>query len=638
MKRVLFPLGCLCSLGITSVAVAQAPLPEADFLISEADSLTADSLLETELETGLLETELDAGLPIAEPTVNLAADLEDPTSDTTFGATLDATFDDSLQVTSVTQLEEVQPDALAPLADDVLSDAMAQVTSVTQLSDVQPTDWAFQAVQSLVERYGCIAGYPDGTFRGNRALTRYEFAAGLNACLDRINELIAAQLVGAATQDDLATIERLQQEFAAELATLRGRVDALDARTSELEANQFSLTTRLNGEAIIGVSTAFGEIGEIDTEVSTVLQNRVRLNFDSSFTGLDRLRTRFESGNAIPLILQRPPGERALFINGLTQVDTQEGRFTYDGDIDNNIDLGLLSYSFPIGSRTTATLFATGGQHHHYADTVNPLLEGFGGGQNAISRFSERNPIYRIGGTAGGAGASLSFQPADILRFDLGYLSVTAPDPSPGAGLFDGNYSFLGQMVVGDRFRIGLTYVHAYENRPDTLQANRISFGGTGTAQANLNPVALVGATGILTPETFFRPVVSNSYGVEVSLGITPQFTINGWAGKTSARLIELGDADIWNFAVGLALADLGREGSLAGLTFGAAPTLRSLDVPGGAPFLERDFAYQLEGFYRLQLNDNISVTPGVIWVFSPNQNANNDDVVVGTIRTTFRF
>lgn len=68
---------------------------------------------------------------------------------------------------------------------------LGQVTSVSQFSDVQPTDWAFQALQSLVERYGCIAGYPNGTYRGNRAMTRYEFAAGLNACLDRVNELIA---------------------------------------------------------------------------------------------------------------------------------------------------------------------------------------------------------------------------------------------------------------------------------------------------------------------------------------------------------------------------------------------------------------------------------------------------------------
>ena len=119
-------------------------------------------------------------------------------------------------------------------------DTMAQVTSVSQLSDVQPTDWAFQALQSLVERYGCIAGYPDGTYRGNRALTRYEFAAGLNACLDRVNELIATATSDLVSKEDLATLQRLQEEFATELASLRGRVDSLEVATAELEANQFS--------------------------------------------------------------------------------------------------------------------------------------------------------------------------------------------------------------------------------------------------------------------------------------------------------------------------------------------------------------------------------------------------------------
>ena len=54
---------------------------------------------------------------------------------------------------------------------DKYNDPLGQVTSVSQLSDVSPTDWAFQALQSLIERYGCISGYPDGTFRGNRAMT-----------------------------------------------------------------------------------------------------------------------------------------------------------------------------------------------------------------------------------------------------------------------------------------------------------------------------------------------------------------------------------------------------------------------------------------------------------------------------------
>jgi hypothetical protein len=106
----------------------------------------------------------------------------------------------------LTSSNEVVPgannlDSTEPLS----SAALDQVTSVTQLSDVQPSDWAYQALQSLVERYGCIAGYPDGTFKGQRALTRYEFAAGMNACLDRINELLADSTADLVTKEDLAT-------------------------------------------------------------------------------------------------------------------------------------------------------------------------------------------------------------------------------------------------------------------------------------------------------------------------------------------------------------------------------------------------------------------------------------------------
>lgn len=127
--------------------------------------------------------------------------------------------------------------ASVPFSMNDPEDPMSQVTSVSQFKDVQPTDWAFQALQSLVERYGCVAGYPDGTFKGNRALTRYEFAAGLNACLNRVNELITTATEDSLKQEDLARLKKLQEEFAAELATLRGRVDNLEARAAEIEAS-----------------------------------------------------------------------------------------------------------------------------------------------------------------------------------------------------------------------------------------------------------------------------------------------------------------------------------------------------------------------------------------------------------------
>ena len=119
---------------------------------------------------------------------------------------------------------------ISDYADSV--DVEEQVTSITQFSDVYPTDWAYQALASLIERYGCVAGYPNGTFRGNRAMTRYEAAALLNACLDRITEVT----------DEL---RRLIKEFEKELAIIRGRVDGLEARVGELEAPQFSTTCLL---------------------------------------------------------------------------------------------------------------------------------------------------------------------------------------------------------------------------------------------------------------------------------------------------------------------------------------------------------------------------------------------------------
>ncbi len=156
---------------------------------------------------------------------------------------------------SVVSLEQINQYSSLPTVS-----ALDQVTSVTQLSDVQPTDWAFQALQSLVEKYGCIVGYPDSTFRGQRAMTRYEFAAGLNACLDRVNELIAAATADLATKEDLATLQRLMEEFAAELATIRGRVENLEGRVAQLEGTQFSTTTKLQGEAVFGLADAWGGV------------------------------------------------------------------------------------------------------------------------------------------------------------------------------------------------------------------------------------------------------------------------------------------------------------------------------------------------------------------------------------------
>lgn len=484
------------------------------------------------------------------------------------------------------------------------TDLMSQVTSVSQLCDVQPTDWAFLALQTLVERYGVIAGYPDSTFRGNRALTRYEFAAGLNAVLTRINELITAGAGDGITQADLATLRKLQVEFADELTTLRGRIDVLEARTAQLEANQFSTTTKLEGSAIFALGDAFGE--QTGEDNNTVFRQRVRLYFETSFTGKDQLTTRLDFGNFEQFDLH-----------------TNEGRLGFDTNTEGEVELGDVEYSFPVGDRLTVLLELNDASVHDFTDVINPFLSDSDTG--AISRFGRRNPIYRIPNTNAGGGARLRL--SDALSFDFGYLAGFANNPNSGSGLFNGDYGAIGQLTItpGDRFAVGLTYIHSYAGAEQGLDS------GTGSTSASLSQV------GSLEIE---RPVVGNSYGIEANYRISDNLAIGGWIGYTAARVIGLGNAEIWNYALTIAFPNLGKKGNLGGIVVGMQPKLTgtSSGLRAVGQLRDPDTSLHIEGFYRYQLANNIAITPGVIWLTAPNHNENNDDIVIGTIRTTFEF
>ncbi|MEG4166607.1 MULTISPECIES: iron uptake porin [unclassified Microcoleus] len=529
-------------------------------------------------------------------------------------------------------------------------ETQGQVTSVSQLSDVRPTDWAFQALQSLVERYGCIAGYPDGTFRGNRAMTRYEFAAGLNACLDKVSELIRGGTGNFATRDDLAALQRLQEEFAAELATLRGRVDALEARTSELEANQFSTTTKLTGEAIFALTDDFSNftgginlpgikgrrVGSNNNEA--VFQQRVRLNLNTSFTGRDLLLTRLQVGNGQPLNV------------GFTREGTQTWNVV--GRTDNVVALDTLLYKFPVGQRLNVSLIANAGVWDDIIPTVNPYFEDFDGGNGSLSAFGQRNPIYRLGGGSG-IGFDYAFGGRGLLggvfgptSLSFGYLASNAANPSKGAGLTNGDYTAMGQLTFtpGRNLQVAFNYNHGYFGRGNFGFDNGLSNGAeklggfTGTGQANSLGFLSDGFTYEDGTSFRARKVVSNSYGAQASLRLSPRFIIGGWAGLTHARILGLGDAKIWNYAVTLALPDFGKEGNLLGFVVGREPYLDKLKVPSDLRGFTNDQSWHFEGFYKFKLSDNISVTPGVIWVTNPDQNRGNDDTIIGTLRTTFTF
>jgi Carbohydrate-selective porin, OprB family/S-layer homology domain len=486
------------------------------------------------------------------------------------------------------------------------TDSLGQVNSVSQLRDVAPTDWAYEALQSLVERYGCIAGYPNGTFRGSKSLSRYEFAAGLNACMNQIERLISAS--EAVMREDLDKMQRLTQEFQAELATLNTRVDNIEGRTKFLEDHQFSTTTKLTGESVFGLAgvVAGDDVNGNEIDRVPVFGNRTRLNLYTSFTGKDTLYTMLSAGNFPSFNGKKGTFEGDL---GFYQDSTNSNN--------NNLILQTAYYNFPVGDRTSVIIEAFGGISYDFTDTISFLDRYDDSGSGAISLFGVRNPIYN---QVVGTGIGTKSQLGDNFEVSLGYLAGSASNPSEGSGLFNGPYSALAQVTFkkDDKLKLGATYVRGY-NSLNTL---------TGSNLSNVSSAIAV-------------PTSNDSFGLEASWQLSKRFVIGAWGGYTKAKTLESingdrGNLDIWNAAITLAFPDLLKEGSLGGIVVGVEPKVSKSSL---ASFNEDpDTSLHVEGFYQYKLNDNIAITPGVVWITAPNHNENNSDTVIGTVRTTFTF
>jgi hypothetical protein len=497
--------------------------------------------------------------------------------------------------------------------------SLNQVNSVFQLRDVSPGDWAFEALRNLVERYGCIAGYPDGTYRGNRALSRYEFAAGLNACLQQIERLIAANTGGEVTREDLATLQRLTQEFEAELATLGTRVDNLEGRVGFLEDNQFSTTTKLNGSVVFDLAVAggdqkavgaqavfqppgvnFDDSGEVEEGVH--FTNRVRLNFDSSFTGRDRLRTRLETANNITL-------------GGATGASATARNLGAGG---GGIRLDQLMYSFPVGDNIIAHVGATGVLVDDIFDAGSTASFAYG----SINLFTAYNNLIYDVSSSDSAGFGANIVLNNLIQLDLGYFTGSGAT-DPDEGLFGGDYAAGAQLGFNfGELDLSLAYLRSYQ------------VGG--------NLSGFVGSPAAATPFPDDNgDNIANSadhFGVHANWRVSQRFSIGGYFGLVDAQT-EVGptaSAELVNWLVNTSFPDLGKEGSVLILAFGQPPKL--VDSEGAAVAEDPDTGFLLSAEYDYPINDNIFITPGGYVLFNPDHNDNNDSIFVGRLRTLFVF
>jgi Carbohydrate-selective porin, OprB family len=474
---------------------------------------------------------------------------------------------------------------------------------------VKPGQWQYTALQGIATKYDCNANL------NNKPVTQIEFARGLNTCLNKVEPLLAQQPGGApsaapggVTREDLEVLKRLTQEYRAQLSEIDGRLVNTDKKVAQLQANQFSTTTKLKGEAIFNITGAVSG----SSSNNTVFGDRARLLFETSFTGKDRLWTRLAAGNQ--------PGITGNLTNG----GTPEGTQVAEGGVNNTVIVDWLAYQFPLGA-TNVYVPAFGGIHVDYAPTYGSNFEDATGGNGALSSFAESSPIYKIGG---GAGVGTSFPVADtgLTSVTVGYLAGSANSPRAGQGLFNGDYALLGQLnfKLSDKFDAGLTYVNSYHNGNNPIYA----FGGAGGSAPTLLLPNSGGVTGTPQANGNFAGTTANSYGAEFAYKASDKLAFNGFILNTSANKGGgIGRQDIWSYGAGVSLPNVDGKGSLVGFLVGAEPYVGG---NGSTP-------YHLEGFYKYKFSDNLSITPGLIYLTSPSQISGNN-ALIGVVRTTFTF
>ncbi|MBD2550310.1 carbohydrate porin [Microcystis elabens FACHB-917] len=529
--------------------------------------------------------------------------------------------------------------------------AEEQVTSINQFSDVKPTDWAFQALSNLIERYGCVAGYPNGTYKGGQAMTRYEAAALLNACLDRITEVT----------DEL---KRLMAEFEKELAVLRGRVDGLEAKVGELEATQFSTTTKLTGKAtfVLGANSYGGNavvsplaaavLGPVrgttfanqasSLQGGTVFNYDIQLNFDTSFTGKDLLRTRLRAGN----FADSPFGGKQLV--GLNAMEVAFEEFAGQ-DV---VGINRLFYQFPLGSSFTATIGGRVRQDDmlavwpsaYPADTVLDIFTYAGApGTYSLNLGSGGGLWWKSGG----------------FSVSANYVSFNGDNGNPIEGTTD-----CGGIGTACSTQTGTAQIAYTGSNFGIAAAYTYSSGGAGLYAGNGTPLAVdlqnfAAATNSVGISAYWQPtnsgwIPSISTGWGINTSNYNGSTLTAYSPFVSTTGITQATSQSWY--VGLQWDDVFIKGNSFGMAVGQPTFLTAVNrgslnqATFGAPNANGivDGNYAWEWWYKFQVTDNISVTPALFYLSAPlGQIGKNVDTGAtgsdfnnfgGLIKTTFKF
>ncbi len=549
-----------------------------------------------------------------------------------------------------------------------LGDSVSQVNSVSELTDVDPNSWAFQALKSIVERFGCLEGYPNKTYLGNKPTSRYEFAAGLNACLEKVNDLITSNTSNKATKEDLATLKRLQDEFAAELAALRGRVDALEAKTKDIESKLFNVNSKLDGSVVMAItgggasndktlffapatSGAYGDSpvaqlfagGGLNTfnrvaggSANTSFVARTSLNIRATFSGQDELliRMRGVTGQAVDA---RFPGIAnglgTLFYAGSAAGSFDQSTNTVSTNGSSIVSFDKVRYTTTLFSDKLRIFFGPRIDIFEYIDTNS-----FANNEEAdfSSGFFINNPLITFVFT--GPGGGFDYQFSDSLAFRAVYIAANG-----GA--------------VGGNAR---TNVNPFGVPYGAFGAGGLT-GGTNTIAAELefNPISTASIKlqythfveqGQLLGTSLPDGTDSGStdvFGVNAEWAITPGIAIFGRYGTASTTLNRTSTSSLNGLSfnsissntwqAGLTLPNLLGSGNALGFAYGQPTRVNSGQI-GGFSFVPGGTEQNIEAFFRFQVSDRLSITPDYQYIIQGTNIADNAGISIYTMRAVFSF
>ncbi len=512
-----------------------------------------------------------------------------------------------------------------------------QVTSITQFSDVYPTDWAYQALSNLIERYGCVAGYPNGTYRGNRAMTRFEAAALLNACLDRVTEVT----------DEL---KRLMKEFEKELAILKGRVDGLEARVGELEATQFSTTTKLKGKStfVIGATNAGGNKAGADTYNSnfgaTSFNYDQRLIFNTSFTGKDKLLARLRAGNF-------KKGKNAFAGSGvnLAALDVATDSGAVDSNVSNNVIVDRLYYKFPVGDQFTFIAGAVARNTESIALWPSKYNKGGAKILDWTALMGTSGVYNKETGQLIGAYWQQKVDKGDNnFSFSINYVAddKNGNISNPNKGGFmtsNSEASLMAQLgYAGPRWGVALGYRYGQCDSGNGLRR------GTSFAKSDdWNNDCEYGENDSLRRSSSSNSYAINAYWAPEDPGFIPSISL-GWGLNTVSSNDKADGSALTtqSWMAGLKWDDVFLKGNDLGFALGQ-PTFATALKGGDTPY---DGNYVFELYYNFQVTDNIAITPALFYLSRPEgqdtqafvKNGSGYDgqfnVFGGLVQTTFKF